>query len=87
MNVTTKIVSPPGATWPARLPDSATSSATGPLGLLKRAVMALLAYRALRRAEARLMALDPWMLKDIGIDRSEIRSSLMAMDRERFARR
>ena len=41
------------------------------------------ANRALRKAEAELMALDDRMLKDIGLDRSEIGSVLMDHVQER----
>jgi uncharacterized protein YjiS (DUF1127 family) len=40
-------------------------------------------YRAFRRAEQHLMALDDRMLKDIGIDRSEITSALINRNGER----
>ena len=44
---------------------------------VKMMITALVANRALRKAEAELMALDDRMLKDIGLDRSEIGSVLM----------
>jgi uncharacterized protein YjiS (DUF1127 family) len=47
------------------------------LNAMKRAIAAILVDRALRKAEAALMALDDRMLKDIGLDRSEIGSMLM----------
>ena len=41
------------------------------------------AHRAFRKARAQLMALDDRMLKDIGIDRSEIASALLNEKSER----
>jgi len=41
------------------------------------------AYRAMKRDKAHLMALDDRLLKDIGIDRSEITSVLRDEARER----
>jgi uncharacterized protein YjiS (DUF1127 family) len=48
-----------------------------------KAVAACVANRALRRAEAELMALDHRPFQDIGLDRSEIGSVLMNHARER----
>jgi uncharacterized protein YjiS (DUF1127 family) len=50
---------------------------------VKMMITALVANRALRKAEAELMALDDRMLKDIGLDRSEIGSVLMDHVQER----
>jgi uncharacterized protein YjiS (DUF1127 family) len=47
------------------------------------AVTNLKARRAFRRAERQLMALDGRALKDIGLDRSEIRSALTDVKQER----
>jgi len=46
------------------------------LNAMKSAI-ALIVDRALRKAEAELLALDDRMLKDIGLDRTEIASMLM----------
>jgi uncharacterized protein YjiS (DUF1127 family) len=43
---------------------------------VRKAIAALVDYRAFRRAESELMALDDHALKDIGLDRSEIGSAL-----------
>jgi uncharacterized protein YjiS (DUF1127 family) len=49
----------------------------------RRAIDAFVAWRAFRRAESELMALDDRALKDIGLDRSEIGSALMDDAQER----
>jgi uncharacterized protein YjiS (DUF1127 family) len=50
------------------------------------AIANYVAHRALRRAEAQLAALDDRTLKDIGLDRSEIRSVLLDQANERRTR-
>jgi uncharacterized protein YjiS (DUF1127 family) len=49
----------------------------------RRAIAAFVAWRAFRRAESELMALDDHALKDIGLHRSEIGSALMDYAQER----
>ena len=44
------------------------------LGFVRNALQAMCAHAANRRAERALREMDPRMLKDIGIDRSEIMS-------------
>jgi len=66
---------------------SLTPTPTGTLasffGFLERSVAEVLRYRALRVAEKELHALDDRMLKDIGIDRSEIKSALSGAAQQR----
>ncbi|WP_072387261.1 DUF1127 domain-containing protein [Hyphomicrobium sp. CS1BSMeth3] len=56
------------------------TSPTGPLssffGFIERIATEIIRYRAFRTAEKELHALDDRMLKDIGINRGEIRSAL-----------
>jgi uncharacterized protein YjiS (DUF1127 family) len=70
----------------AELPWTLTfplSTARKPFEAVKMMITALVPNRALRKAEAELMALDDRMLKDIGLDRSEIGSVLMDHAQER----
>ena len=63
---------------------SLTSSLTsGLLAFVGRIAMDLVRYRSFRRAEHELHALDDRMLKDIGIDRSEISSVLSSAAQQR----
>ena len=64
--------------------SSLTSSLTGSLAAyVRRAASDLVRYRAFRKAEKELHALDDRMLKDIGIDRSEIKSVLSSSAAQR----
>lgn len=55
--------------------------------LVWRAIADFICYRALQAAEAELMALDDRMLKDIGLDRSEIKSVLLNARQDLLRRR
>lgn len=56
----------------------------GPMtGLMKNTVARFIRYRTFRAAEKELHALDDRMLRDIGINRSEIASSLLDAAHER----
>jgi uncharacterized protein YjiS (DUF1127 family) len=73
------------------LPDIAAAPSTTPADRprkriwahIGRTIAALIADRSLRKAEAELMVLDNRLLKDIGLDRSEIRSALIDCSGER----
>jgi uncharacterized protein YjiS (DUF1127 family) len=62
---------------------SAAAIATGSSFIMK-ALAEFLRYRAFLKAEKQLMDLDDRMLKDIGLDRSEIRSALVNARQERL---
>jgi uncharacterized protein YjiS (DUF1127 family) len=61
---------------------SITAVAAG-AGFVRRAITEFIRYRAFKAAEAKLNDLDSRMLKDIGLDRSEIRSALLNAGLER----
>lgn len=52
--------------------------------VIREAVAACIRYRAFKVAEQKLMELDDRMLKDMGLDRTEIRSALMNSRAERL---
>jgi uncharacterized protein YjiS (DUF1127 family) len=85
MTTTTSIVpltkAGPEPTWVGEL--RARWPGCRQVSIVRKAIGALVAYRAFRRAEAKLMALDTRMLNDIGLDRSEIGSVLMDRAGER----
>ncbi len=65
------------------LTASSTSALSGSFGFLKQVVTEVIRYRSFRAAEKELHALDDRMLKDIGIDRSEIKSALSGAANDR----
>lgn len=64
-----------------RLRSASTAAVTAGKRLVWRAIAELICYRSLRAAEDELMALDDRMLKDIGLERSEINSLLDGLGR------
>jgi uncharacterized protein YjiS (DUF1127 family) len=67
-----------------KLKSASTSAVAVGAGFIRRAVAEFIRYRALKVAEAKLYDLDSRMLKDIGLDRSEIRSALLNARHERI---
>lgn len=65
------------------LTTSATSAMSSFLGFAGGFVTACIRYRAFRKAERELHALDDRMLNDIGLNRSEITSALTSAANER----
>jgi uncharacterized protein YjiS (DUF1127 family) len=70
-----EIGAPYGATE-SKLPATLTGVASSIAGYVTQIVVDVVRYRSFRAAEKELHALDDRMLKDIGIDRSEIKSAL-----------
>jgi uncharacterized protein YjiS (DUF1127 family) len=66
-----------------KLPPPVASAASTIVGFVTRIVGGFIRYRSFRAAEKELQALDDRMLKDIGVDRSEIRSALINASNER----
>ena len=67
-----------------KLKSASTAAIAASKGFIWRAIAEFIRYRALRAAEAKLYGLDDRMLKDIGLDRSEIRSALVNAREERI---
>lgn len=67
-----------------KLKSASTAAVAAGKGFIWRAVAEFIRYRAFKAAEARLNDLDNRMLKDIGLDRSEIRSALLNAGQERL---
>jgi len=67
-----------------KLKSASTSAVAAGAGFVRRAIAEFIRYRAFKAAEAKLYDLDSRMLKDIGLDRSEIRSALLNARQERI---
>jgi len=67
----------------SKLPSSLTGAASTVVGFAMKMIVGVIRYRTFRAAERELYALDDRMLKDIGIDRSEIKSALSNAANER----
>jgi len=70
-----EIGAPYGATE-GKLPATLTGTASSIASYITQVVADVVRYRSFRAAEKELHALDDRMLKDIGLDRSEIKSAL-----------
>lgn len=66
-----------------KLPASFTDAASALVGFVTQIVAGFIRYRSFKAAEKELQALDDRMLKDIGVTRSEIRSTLIDACNER----
>ena len=66
-----------------KLPTSIIGAASAVAGLAMKVIAGYIRYRSFRMAEKELHALDDRMLSDIGIDRSEITSTLINASNER----
>ncbi len=67
-----------------KLKSASSAAVAAGKGIIWRAIAEFIRYRAFRAAEAKLYGLDDRMLKDIGLDRSEIRSALINAREERI---
>jgi uncharacterized protein YjiS (DUF1127 family) len=66
-----------------KLPPQVAGAASTIASFVTRIAVGFSRYRSFRVAERELQALDDRMLKDIGVDRSEIRSALINASSER----
>jgi uncharacterized protein YjiS (DUF1127 family) len=66
-----------------KLPTSIAGAVSTVAGLAMKVIAGYIRYRSFRMAEKELLALDDRMLSDIGIDRSEITSTLINAGNER----
>ena len=66
-----------------KLPSSFAGASSTILGFVANVAAGYIRYRSFRAAEKELHALDDRMLNDIGIDRSEITSTLINAANER----
>jgi uncharacterized protein YjiS (DUF1127 family) len=67
-----------------KLKSASTNAVAAGAGFIRHAITEFIRYRAFKAAEAKLNELDNRMLKDIGLDRSEIRSALLNARLERL---
>jgi uncharacterized protein YjiS (DUF1127 family) len=67
-----------------KLKSASTAAVAASKGFLWGLIAEFIRYRAFKVAEARLNDLDDRMLKDIGLNRSEIQSALMNSGHERI---
>jgi uncharacterized protein YjiS (DUF1127 family) len=67
-----------------KLKSASSAAVAAGKGIFWTAVAEFIRYRAFKVAEARLNDLDDRMLKDIGLNRSEIKSALLNVGHERI---
>ena len=67
-----------------KLKSASVAAVAASTGFIRGAIAAFIRYRALRAAEAKLLALDDRMLRDIGLHRTEVRSALHNARQERL---
>lgn len=67
-----------------KLKSASTAAVAAGKGIVWRAIAKFIRYRTLRVAEAKLLSLDDRMLRDIGLNRSEITSALLNARQERL---
>lgn len=70
-------------TIPYFVETAVASSIAATAAFVKAMAAAYIRHREFKAAERRLMGLDDWMLKDMGLDRSEIGSALLNPNNER----
>ncbi len=67
-----------------KLKSASSAALAAGTGYFAQMISDLIRFRAFRKAEKELNALDDRMLKDIGLERTEIRSALMNARHERL---
>lgn len=67
-----------------KLKSASSAALAAGTGYFAQMISELVRYRTFRRAERELNALDDRMLKDIGLERTEIRSALINAKQERL---
>ena len=76
-------IGPPYGVADEQLPATVSNAESGIFAFLAGVASSYVRYRTFRKAEMELHALDDRMLNDIGINRSEITSSLVNAGNER----